>query len=70
MQRFGEKLRRLRRSQSLTLQDLARDLGYSDHTFLSRIERGKKKPSTDLVIAVAQKFNVQIDQLMLDDLDI
>ena len=70
MRRFGEKLRVLRRRQGLTLQELAHDFGFADHTFLSRIERGQKKPSTELVIAVAQKFQVQIDQLMIDDLEL
>jgi len=70
MRRFGEKLRTLRRSQGITLQALARDLGYSDHTFLSRIERGEKKPSTELIIAIAQKFNVKTDQLLIDELDV
>lgn len=70
MQRFGEKLRLLRRTHGITLQDLARDLGYADHTFLSRIERGKKKPSTELIVAIAQKFQVQTDQLMLDNLEV
>lgn len=70
MERFGEKLRQLRRNNGITLQALARDLGYADHTFLSRIERGKKKPSTELVVAIAQKFNIPTDQLLLDNLDI
>lgn len=70
MQRFGEKVRQLRRKNGITLQELARDLGYSDHTFLSRIERGQKKPSTELVIAIAQRFNVRTDTLLLDNIEI
>jgi transcriptional regulator with XRE-family HTH domain len=70
MRRFGEKLRTLRRNHGITLQALAHDLGYADHTFLSRVERGEKKPSTELIIAVAQKFNVKTDLLLMDDIDI
>lgn len=70
MRRFGEKVRQLRRKNGMTLQELARELGYSDHTFLSRIERGQKKPSTELVVAIAQKFNVRTDTLLLDNLEI
>lgn len=70
MERFGEKLRQLRRQSGITLQELARELGYSDHTFLSRIERGQKKPSTELVVSIAQRFNIRTDILLLDNLEI
>ena len=70
MRRFGEKLKRLRKQRGLTLQELALALGHADHTYLSRIENGKKKPSTELIIIIAQMFNVTTDQLLLDDRDV
>lgn len=54
----------------MTLQDLALTLGHADHTYLSKVETGKKKPSMELVITIAQMFDVTTDQLLLDNLEI
>lgn len=69
MQRFGEKIRRLRQRDSMTLQQLSELLGYSDHTHLSRIESGRKKPSTELVIQLSRVFSVTTDDLLFDERD-
>lgn len=66
MQRFGEKLRTLRLRRGLTLQELARELGLHNHSHLSNIETGKRKPSADLIIKIVQYFNIPADQLILD----
>jgi transcriptional regulator with XRE-family HTH domain len=70
VQRFGEKLRTLRHKRGITLEELSRELGYADHTFLSRVERGQKKPSMKLVLEIARRFQVSTDQLLVDDLDV
>lgn len=70
MQRFGEKLRILRKREGITLHELAQTFGHADHTFLSRIERGQKAPPLELVMAIAQRFNITIDQLLKDEIDI
>lgn len=67
MQNFGEKLRTLRKKQGLTLKKLALALGLNNHSHLSNIETGKRKPSADLIIKVAQFFNVSVEKLMMDD---
>ena len=70
MQRFGEKLRTLRVRHGLTLQELALELGFSSHSYISAIEFGKKLPSVTLVVKIAYLFNVSTDQLLKDDLEI
>lgn len=70
MQRFGEKLRTLRKQHGITLHELALSLGHSDHTYLSRIENGKKTPSVELVLSIAHKFAVTTDQLLKDELEV
>ena len=70
MQRFGKKLKFLRKQQGMTLQELALALGHADHTYLSKVETGRKKPSMELVITISQMFNVSIDQLLLDNLEV
>lgn len=70
MQRFGEKLHALRTQRGMTLRELAQALGYSAHAHLGFVETGKRRPSLDLVTRVAFYFNVSMDQLVRDDLDI
>lgn len=70
MQRFGEKLRTLRKRRGMTLQELAEVLGHADHTFLSRVENGKKPPSIELILLLSQIFNVTTDQLLKDNQEV
>lgn len=70
MQRFGEKLRTLRRQRGMTQRDLASTLGYVTSGYISEIETGKKKPTTDFVFKVARLFHVTTDQLLDDALEL
>jgi transcriptional regulator with XRE-family HTH domain len=70
IQRFGQKLRALRKKHQLTLKQLAEALGHSAHGYLSELETGAKLPSLELVIKLADFFEVTTDQLLRDELDI
>lgn len=70
MGKFGEKLRVLRKQRGMTLQQLAGALGYTTHSYLSEIESGKKQPTIDLVLGVAQLFEVTTDELLKDYLEL
>ncbi len=70
MQRFGEKVRKLRLRRRMTLKDLALTLGLSAHGYISEIESGKKRPTVDLVLSVARFFDVTTDVLLKDELDL
>jgi transcriptional regulator with XRE-family HTH domain len=72
MERFGEKLRVLRTRQQLTVRALAEALGYTIHSnnYISRIENGKQKPSLNFVLRTAQYFQVPVDQLTRDDMEL
>jgi transcriptional regulator with XRE-family HTH domain len=70
MQRFGEKLRTLRKRQGMTLEEVASLLGYSAHAHISVLENGKKQPTAALVLKVARLFGVTTDQLLRDDLEV
>ena len=70
MQRFGEKLRALRKRHGMTLQEVAAALGYSAHAHISVLENGKKQPTAAVVLKVAQLFGVTTDQLLRDDLEL
>jgi transcriptional regulator with XRE-family HTH domain len=70
--RFGEKVRILRKRHSMTLTQLAEALGYTAHSnsYLSLIEQGKKKPTAEMILKIAKLFGVSTDQLMDDSLEI
>ena len=70
MQRFGEKLRNLRRHRGMTLMDLAENLGYKTHGYISEIEVGKKTPSVAFLLAVADLFGVAVDDLVKDEAEV
>jgi transcriptional regulator with XRE-family HTH domain len=70
MQRFGEKLRTLRKRHGITQMRLAAELGYTTNTYIGLIEKGKKMPSLAFVLRVAELFNVMTDHLVRDDLEI
>ena len=69
MQKFGEKLRRLRVKHNLTTRQLADQLG-TDNIQISRIETGQRQPSGDLLVKIADFFEVSLDYLMRDDWEV
>jgi transcriptional regulator with XRE-family HTH domain len=69
MKRIGEKLRILRERRGLSVTKLAEMLGVG-HGHISRIESGLKRPSSDLILKIADLFEVSTNQLMRDELDI
>jgi transcriptional regulator with XRE-family HTH domain len=69
MRRFGKKLRALRTHRQMTLDELAIKLGYTTHSYLSEIETGKKQPTVNLVLSVAQLFHVTTDELLKDNIE-
>jgi transcriptional regulator with XRE-family HTH domain len=70
MQRFGEKLHTLRTQKGITLKELAKELGYSTHSYISEIETGKKIPTVDFVLSIARFFGATTDELLKDELEL
>jgi transcriptional regulator with XRE-family HTH domain len=69
MERFGEKLRTLRLRQGLTTRQLAESL-QTTNSQISRVENGLRKPSSDLIVKISNFFNIPLDKLMRDELDL
>jgi len=67
MSRFGEKLRYLRQKHGLTMRELANAVGFKSHGFIGDLESGRKYPSLDLAVKLADYFSVTVDQLARDD---
>ncbi len=60
----------LRTKQGMTVRELAQALGYAAHSHIGDVEIGKRKPSLELAMKIAQFFNVSLDQLVWDELDL
>ena len=70
MQRFGEKLHTLRNRRGLTIRELAATLGFRSYGFVGDLESGRKKPSVELAVEIARLFDVSVDQLVKDELEV
>ena len=69
MQRFGEKLRKLREKEGLSYRQLAVELEHA-RSHLARIEAGTSMPSVQLVVKIAEYFEVSFDELMDDEVEL
>jgi transcriptional regulator with XRE-family HTH domain len=70
MNRFGEKLRTLRKQRGLTVRELAAIFGMKSHSHIADMEKGRSKPSVELLVKIADFFEVTTDQLLRDELEI
>lgn len=64
-ERFGERLRTLRRAKNMTQTQLAVHLGI-DRSFISDVERGRKGMSLSLLDVVAQGFEITLSDLLVN----
>ena len=70
MERFGEKLRSLRKQRGMTLKNLANELGFRSAGSVGDLESGRKKPSLEVALQLSRLFGVSVDQLTKDELEI
>ncbi|HIE56287.1 MAG TPA: XRE family transcriptional regulator [Chromatiaceae bacterium] len=69
MEQIGSKIKILRTQSGLTTRQLASELQVSQAQ-ISRIENGLRQPDGDLLIKISDFFNVPLDNLMRDELDL
>lgn len=67
--RFGEKLRKLRKQHQLTLTELGDQLAVHN-TFISQMETGRKMPNAVMLLKISKFFKVSVDQLIDDTLEV
>ncbi|MFW5709441.1 MAG: helix-turn-helix domain-containing protein [Chloroflexota bacterium] len=70
LQFFGDKLRFLRMQRNLSQSDLARQMATVSQAYLSLLEAGRKEPSIEVVLQLADRFGVTTDYLLRDTLPI
>lgn len=66
-ERLGNNIRTLRILHGLTQVEAARQLQLRSQGYLSSLEVGKKEPSPDLLLAIANLFDLSTDQLLFED---
>jgi transcriptional regulator with XRE-family HTH domain len=54
------------------MRELAVALGYpaSNGSYISDVENGKRTPKADFILKIADLFDVTLDQLMRDELEV
>lgn len=60
---FASRLKELRKEKGLTLEQLGKDIGTTKAT-ISNFENEQRKPSLDMIIKLADYFQVSIDYLV------
>ena len=63
---IGLAIARERDKQGLSQIDLALRLGYTDHSYLSRIENGKASMSVTLLLNIAEALDLDVKHLFAD----
>lgn len=67
---FGEKLRFARSAHAMSQSALARHLGLAYHTHISHLEAGRRQPSLQLMIHIAQVLDVSPDYFLNDTIPV
>lgn len=65
---FGVKLRQLRQQKNWSLQEISEKTGMSK-SYLNEIEKGKKYPKHDKILALADALDCNFDELVSIQLD-
>ncbi len=63
--RFGEKIKKIRERQKMTLKSLSEAIGVSS-SLLSQIENNRVSPSLDTLIAITEELDIDLEYLFKD----
>ena len=66
MSKIGDKIKETRIKNGLSQEQLAKELGYTSKSTITKLETGVNNISVDKLELFAQKFNVVIDELFDD----
>lgn len=59
---LGKKIQKLRKQKGFTQEELVDMLGFS-RVYMGYIEQGRETPSLKLLIKLARKFGVKVEEL-------
>ena len=60
---IGKRIRKLRTSEHLTIQEMAETIG-CDYDHLQKAEKGKRSLSLDIIDIICQRFDVTADEIL------
>ena len=61
---IGEKIKEIRIENNLTMDELAKELGYSSRTTINKIEKGINDISYEKLLLLLQKFKISMDEFL------
>ncbi len=59
---LGKKIQKLRKQKGLTQKKMAENLGIS-RVYMGYIEQGRESPSLKILMKIAKKFGVKVEDL-------
>ncbi len=69
MNRFGEKLRALRKQNSLTQKQISHKLNVSQ-AYIVQMEKGQNIPNIAMLLKISDLFGISCDKLIRDELEL
>lgn len=66
---FGKNLQKAREEKYKTKKDFAKALGILETTY-GQYENGRREPNYDLLVRIADKLDVNLDQLLRNNTDV
>jgi len=63
MSNFAKRLRKLRKENDLTQEELGKKLGYNKSN-VSHLESGRNKPQLDVLLKLSEIFDITVDYLV------
>lgn len=61
-----EKIKRMRKSERITLEEMAKHLGYKSPNGYYYLERGRSKFTAETLAEVAEILNISLEDLFLE----
>ena len=63
MSKLGNKIKEIRTSNNLTLQEFADSLGYTSKSNITKIEKGKNDITFSQIIKLSQIYSIDLNEL-------
>lgn len=67
-EKMGVRISKFRSKKGLSQEQLGR-LVVADYNHISRVEKGKRRPSLELIIQIANALEVSADDILIDSLE-
>lgn len=66
MEHIGRKIREIRLERGKTLKEMGEEINFN-YSNLSKVERGLRRPTVELLEKVSKKYNVEINYFFKDE---